>query len=279
MKILMTGATGLVGKNLKAKLEERGHEVVALGRKDFPPTTEQIKNANGLIHLAGENVAAKRWTASRKKALRDSRVETAAKIRDVLREQKQKLDFVVSASGIGFYGDRGDEWLTETSQPGDDFLSRLCLEWEAVVDTIPAERHVKLRLGAVLSSEGGFIKEVAPLFRKFGASRLGTGKQWFAWIHIDDVVNVFIRAVEENMRGAYNLNSPNPVTNEELTSQMAKVLGVWRSPSAPKLALKLLYGELTTALLGSQRARPEKLLNEGYRFAVPELNRALAELF
>lgn len=279
MKILMTGATGLVGTKLKAKLEQQGHKVIALGRKEIPPTPEQIENADGLIHLAGENVAAKRWTATRKKALRDSRVETAAKLRDALKEHKQKLAFVISASGIGYYGDRGEEWLTEESKPGHDFLSGLCLEWEAVVDTIPADRHVKFRLGAVLSSEGGFIKEVTPLFKKFGASRLGSGQQWFAWIFIDDVVNVFIRAVNEKMEGAYNLCSPNPVTNEELTAQMAKALDVWRSPSAPKIALRLLYGELSTALLASQRARPEKLLKEGYKFSVPELNRALAELF
>jgi uncharacterized protein (TIGR01777 family) len=278
MKILMSGATGLIGSQLKPRLESRGHQIIPLGRKDFPPRAELFKNVNGLIHLAGENVAAGRWTSERKQALRDSRVETAVKIREALHEASHHLNFVMSASGIGFYGDRKAEALSETSPPGDDFLSRLCLEWEAAVDTIPADRHVKFRLGVVMSSEGGFLKQVTPIFKRFGASRLGSGKQWFSWIHIEDVLNIFCRAVETPMDGVYNLTSPNPVTNADLTRALAKGLDVWPSLPVPRFVLRLMYGELGTALLSSQRALPKRLLNDGYDFVRPELNRVLAEL-
>lgn len=278
MKILMSGATGLVGSQLKARLESQGHQVSALGRKDFPPRSEFFKDVNGLIHLAGENVAAGRWTSERKQALRDSRVETAAEVRQALQEASRRLDFVISASGIGFYGDRGDEILTEASSPGDDFLSRLCLEWEAAVDTIAADRHVKFRLGVVMSRGGGFLKQVTPIFRRFGASRLGSGKQWFSWVHIDDVLNIFCRAVETPMDGTYNLTSPHPVTNSDLTRALAKGLDVWPALPVPRLALRLMYGELGEALLSSQRALPARLLDDGYVFVKPDLNRVLAEL-
>jgi hypothetical protein len=233
---------------------------------------------NGLIHLAGENVAAGRWTSERKQALRDSRIETAAKIREVLQEISHRLDFVISASGIGFYGDRQEEVLTEASPPGDDFLSRLCLEWEAAIDTIPADRHVKFRLGVVMGRGGGFLKQVTPIFKRFGASRLGSGKQWFSWIHVEDVLNIFCRAVERPMDGAYNLTSPNPVRNAELTKALAKTLDVWPALPVPRLVLRLMYGELGQTLLFSQRALPKRLLNDGYEFLKPDLNRSLAEL-
>jgi uncharacterized protein (TIGR01777 family) len=278
MKILMSGATGLVGSQLKIRLESRGHQIVPLGRKDFPPRPELFNGVTGLIHLAGENVVVGRWTSERKQALRDSRVETAAKIREALHEASQHLDFVISASGIGFYGDRKGETLTEASSVGDGFLSRLCLEWEAAVDTIPADRHVKFRLGVVMSRGGGFLKQVTPLFRRFGAGRLGSGKQWFSWIHIEDVLNIFCRAVETPMDGVYNLTSPNPVTNAELTRMLAKALDVWPALPVPKLVLRLMYGELGEALLSSQRAVPARLLNDGYEFVKPDLSRSLAEL-
>ncbi len=274
MNIVMTGSTGLLGKKLKSRLESMGHRILTIGRKDFPVDSEKLKDAEGLIHLAGENIAAKRWTAARKKALRDSRIETARQLGEGL---KSDLKFVISASGIGIYGDRGGELLSENSSPGEGFLSQLCRDWEAAADLIPANRHVKLRLGVVMSAEGGFFTEVAPIFKRIGASRLGSGKQWFSWVHIDDAIEVFLSAVNsEQMAGVYNVTSPEPVTNRELTHEMAKALGVWPAPPAPKFALKLLYGELAQALLSSQRGIPERLIRAGFQFKFPELSKALS---
>lgn len=276
MIIILTGSTGLLGRQLKANLEKAGHQLIAIGRISKPPSPELVAGAEGLIHLAGENIAAKRWSPERKKALRDSRIGTAALLKTSVIQAGLKLKFVISASGIGIYGDRGNELLNEKSKLGTDFLSELCRDWEAASDAIPASRHVKMRLGVVLAAEGGFLKEVAPLFKRFGASRLSSGEQWFSWVHIEDAIAAFLKAVEsENMTGAFNLTSPEPVTNKELTRELAKALNVWSAPPVPRLALKLLYGELADALLSSQRGIPDRLVTEGFKFKYSELQAAL----
>lgn len=296
MVILLTGATGLIGRALIPECLRRGYRVRALVRDveraraslgrdvelfpwtdgaDVPPAA--VRGIDGLVHLAGENIAAQRWSSARKKALRDSRVQTA----DALaRAMSAPIDFVISASGIGFYGDCGDEELTEAAPPGTDFLARLCLEWETASQRIPARRHVQTRFGVVLAANGGFLEQVTPLFKRLGASPLGSGQQFMSWIHIDDAVAVLMAAIERpSFTGAYNATAPVPLRNRELTRELAERLGVWNAPAVPGFALKLMYGELATALLSSQRALPSRLLVERIKFKYPDFKAALDPFF
>lgn len=291
MKIAMTGATGLVGSLTGKELVKSGHKIVALVRDpkkaklDFESEvfgwdaeksevpTEALKDVDAVIHLAGENVAKGRWTAKRKRQLVDSRIKAAFLLKQALAGRKLKLFH--SASAIGIFGDRGDEWLDAHSKPGEDFLSRLCIAWEEAADSILAERTVKTRFGIVLSEKGGFIEQVEPMFKRFGASRLGSGKQWFSWIHGDDVARLLVQVVnEESIRGVIHAVSPAPVTNEELTAELARQLKVRRAPPVPWFALRALYGEMANSLVASQRVRASKV--KGFEFEYPQLEKALS---
>lgn len=296
MKIVITGATGLIGRAFAFRAADLGHQITALVRDPSgakaklpagcelvqwdglksPPPPEKLKNCEAVVHLAGENVAAKRWNPARKKALRDSRVIAAAMLANGLEKAGVQPAVFVSASGIGIYGDRADEVLTEDSAPGNDFLARLCVKWETAADMMPAKRVVKLRFGAVLSPEGGFLAKVVPMFRRLGAAPLGSGRQWFSWVHIADVVQVLENSLMwPDYSGAFNVSAPGVVTNKELTLMLKEQIGAWPAPAAPAFALKILYGELAEALLGSQRAEPRRLLATGYQFKFPDLESAL----
>lgn len=293
---MLTGATGMVGKKLGTYLVQGGHKLVVLARNpeaartqlSYPceifkwegesavPPKEAFLQADAVIHLAGENIASERWTEDRKKRLRDSRIESAKRLSEAL--QGHKLKVFMTASGIGYYGSRGDEWLTEASTPGNDFLAQLCVEWEGAADQMPAERIMKARFGAVLAKEGGFIEKVVPMFKRFGASRLGMGGQWFSWIHIDDLCRLIVHQLADtSASGALNMVTPNPVTNAELTKTLGKAVGAWPGPPVPKFALQIMYGELAIALTGSQRVRSTKTWD--FKFLYPTLNSALAHLY
>lgn len=299
MSVLVTGATGLVGRELVTELLRHNHSVTALVRdpkaaarkldqrvKLFawdgikaPAPIEAFADVDSVVHLAGENVAGQRWSAERKKALRDSRVVSAENLRAGLVAAGRELKVFISASGVGYYGDRGDDKLSEREGPGEDFLARLCVEWEAAADRMTAARIVKARFGAVLSGEGGFLGEVVPLFRKLGASRLGSGKQWITWIHIDDLVDALLFALtDERVQGPVNMVAPEAVTNAQMTEELRKAVRTWSMPAAPKFALRWMYGELAGALLFSQRALPKKLEEWRFKFEYPKLKEALEDL-
>jgi len=293
---VLTGATGLIGRALGPELVKRGHTVRALVRDpkrakerlNFPceifawsgwevPPSQAMKGASALIHLAGENVVTERWTDKRKSELRKSRIQTAAALS---RGVKDNLEVFLTASGIGYYGDCADEVLTETANAGSDFLAQLCAEWEAASEKIHAERHLAMRFGAVLAKDEGFLATVVPMFKRFGASRLGNGQAYLAWIHVDDAVQILANAIEnQNFRGVYNVCAPEPLKNEDMTEILRQKIGAWKGPPAPAFALKLLYGELSGTLLGSQRAKPKRLLEEGYKFAYPDFKSALDRIF
>lgn len=298
MKILMTGATGLVGRALGIRLVREGHEVVALARDSerarakltFPcqlfawdgekndPPAAAFEDVDVIIHLAGEGIADKNWSEERKQHLRESRVQSAEKLARAARGTSLKA--FISASAIGYYGDRADEKLTEASTPGYGFLSDLCRDWENAADQVPAKRTVKLRFGVILSSMGGFLSRVVPLFQRLGASRLGSGAHYFSWIHIDDVVEAILLAINNNdLKGAVNVVAPNPVTNAEMTDELAKVLKCFRAPPVPGVALKLRYGEMSEVLLGSQRVAPRVLFDYGFKFRFERLEQALLNLY
>lgn len=299
MKILMTGGTGLVGNRLGQELVRQGHKVVLLAREgemaraklSYPceifewsgeeaPPTYSLEGVEGLIHLAGENIAGKRWSKERKKKLRNSRIETAKSLSRAFQIRGAPLKVFISASAVGIYGDRGDEVLSESSVVGNGFLSELCQEWELAGKSVPSERHVFARFGIVLSELGGFLDQVVPMFRMFGASRLGSGQQYISWIHLDDLVNMLMSALTDSRySGAINTVSPEPVTNKDLTAELAEVLKTFMAPPVPALALKLLYGELFQTLLGSQRVVPEVLQKLGFKFQHTDLKKTLAVIY
>lgn len=278
MRILVTGGTGMVGRAVGRRLA-RAHQLLVLsrdgrgaksrvsypaefvawdGRSELSPKI--LEGVEAVIHLAGENIARGRWSEERKRAMVDSRLNPLAQLKETITKSGRQLKILISASAIGIYGDRGEEWLAEDSPAGSGFLAELCQNWEKAALEVQARRTVMLRFGAVLGPEGGFLSEVTKMFRRFGASRLGRGGQFLSWIHIDDVVDVIAQALANPaFNGPINVVSPHPVTNGEMTDILRELTGSRRMPPAPAFALKLLYGEVSQVLLGSQRVRPDKL--------------------
>jgi uncharacterized protein len=298
MTILLTGGTGLLGNALGQELVKAGHKINVLTRdpsrarrklsypcklfewdgesEDVPPSA--CEGVGVLIHLAGENIAEKRWTAARKAQLRSSRINSAHALAKAF--ANRPLELVVGASGIGYYGDRGDEWLTEESSAGGDFLARLCVEWETSVRLIPARRTISLRLGVILSAGGGFLRQVVPLFLQLGASRLGDGRQFLSWIHIDDAVRLIMECMgNSKLEGAVNACAPEPITNRDWTAIIARRVGALPGPPVPSFALRVLYGQLSIALLGSQSASPRKALDAGFGFKHEKFQSAIDQIF
>ncbi len=296
MKILITGATGLIGSALSQTLEADGHQIVVLtrnperaaGRLAYawqperePPSVIAFEGVTAVIHLAGENVAA-RWTAEHKRRIRDSRVLGTRNLVLGMRQCPVPPSIFVAGTAVGLYGNRGDEQLTEQALPGSGFLADVCREWEAEIEQARAfgARTVALRTGVVLSRTGGALKTMLPAFQFGVAGKLGDGRQWFPWIHNADIVGLLQHALlNESVRGPLNAVSPNPVTNAEFTKELAALLHRPALLPVPKFALKLLFGEMAEVLLASQRVVPEAALQSGYQFRFPWLREALRELF
>ncbi|MGZ3873517.1 MAG: TIGR01777 family oxidoreductase [Mucilaginibacter sp.] len=295
--ILLTGGTGLIGNNLTTQLLAKGYRVSHLSRK--PGKAPRVKTflwdvGNGeidehctdgvdiIIHLAGAGIAEKRWTDERKKELIDSRTKSIGLIYQLLRAKKHTVTTVLSASAIGYYSDRGDELMTEDSPPSNDFMSRCCVAWEAAVDEGSALnlRIVKFRTGVVLDN-GGALKQMELPVKLYAGSPLGSGKQWVSWIHRQDVINMYLAAIEnETYSGVYNMVAPNPVTNKQLTAAIAKQLHkpLW-APNVPAFVLKLLMGEMSIVVLGSTKVSAQKIEKNGYSFKYPDLEAALKEIY
>jgi len=296
-KILITGATGLVGTELKKHLLNKGYEVNTLSRKKdndannfvwdvYKGTIEAdcLNGVDAIIHLAGEPVADKKWTDERKKQIIDSRVKSTELLFKTIRSKPElQLKSFISASAVGFYGDCGDEILTEESPKGYGFLADCCKLWEDAVDQGKkmSLRVVKLRTGIVLSNDGGALPQLDKPVKLFVGAGLGTGKQWTPWLHIDDMVEMYIEAIENpKMEGCYNACAPFPVTNIALTKAIAKQL---RRPfwpiKVPKKALELLLGERVDAVLMSNNTSAQKILDAGFKFKFTHLDDALKDLY
>jgi uncharacterized protein (TIGR01777 family) len=295
MRILVSGASGLVGRALVARLRATGHDVVALVRRDSGPGRGVLwdpdsgrfdhpgcEGADAVVHLAGENIASGRWTTARKERLRSSRVAGTLLLANGLARLARPPKVFVGASAIGIYGDRHDETLTERSEPGRGFLAELSAEWEAASATLDGlgVRRVLLRIGLVLAREGGALGKLALPFRCFAGGRTGSGRQWMSWITLDDLVAVIERTlVDDALRGVLNTVSPTPCRNAEFARTIGRVL---RRPAwlpAPAFALRLALGEMADALLlTSHRVVPERLEQAGFRFADRELEPALRRL-
>jgi len=295
-KILITGASGLIGSQLTDLLIARGHSVTYLGRskKSGQVSTflwnpiagtinlQVLEQIDTIVHLAGASVAERRWTDSRKKEILESRIKSTELLYQTLKNNPHTVKTFVSASAIGYYGFGGDDTVfIEEDKPGNDFLAQVTRQWENEVDKISALglRATKLRIGIVLSEKGGALKEMAKSI-KFGfGSSLGTGKQFLSWIHIDDLCEIFVRAIEDDkMRGTYNATT-GWCTNEEMTKAIASILKkpLWL-PSIPSFVLKIILGEMANIVLNGSKVSSEKIKQAGYRYEFASLNDALSNL-
>jgi uncharacterized protein len=288
--VAVTGATGLIGSALTDNLRARGHTVRRLVRSSPQPgdvlwdpahgtlDAGALSGVDAVVHLAGEPVA-HRWTAGRKRAIRESRVRSTDLLARAVVALPRKPRVFLSGSAVGYYGDRGDEVLDESASPGSDFLAGVAREWEGA--TMPMTdagvRVVLLRTGIVMSRKGGALAKLLPIFRLGGGGPLGSGKQWMSWIGLDDHVRAMEHALfTESMRGAANLVAPNPVTNAEFATTLGRVLARPALIPVPAFALELLYGEMARAtLLAGQRAVPKALSAAGFQFENSTLEGAL----
>jgi len=300
MKILVTGSSGLVGTALGSALARAGHTVCRLVRPQsaagegategfavaWNPGTGELGGAgvgaDAVVNLAGASIADGRWSKQRKELLRASRIDTTRALVNALAKMSARPSVLVSASAIGYYGDRRDETLTEERKPGTDFLAGLAQEWEA--EALKAEalgiRVVLARFGIILAREGGALPKMLTPFKLGVGGRLGSGNQWMSWVTLEDAVGILRFAIENaTVRGAINVVSPQPLQNEEFTRALAKAMHRPALFPAPAFALRLALGEMANALLlSSQRVAPRLLEKLGYRFLHPDLSAALKSL-
>jgi uncharacterized protein (TIGR01777 family) len=298
MKILITGATGLIGRALCHTLSEDGHIIVGVSRASGKPDGLEVAEMyqwdpqagplpeaaldqiDTVISLAGEPIA-KRWSDQQKKSIRDSRIVTTRNLVEGMRRAKRKPQVFVSSSAVGYYGNRGDEQLEETSPPGRGFMSEVCQEWEreAARASELGVRVALVRTGVVLSSDGGALQKMLPPFKLGLGGRLGSGKQWFPWIHIDDIAGIFRHAiVNARVTGPINGAAPQAATNAEFTRELGHALHRPVFVPVPEIALRMLMGEMADVLFDSQRVIPAVALASGYEFRHPQLGPALADV-
>lgn len=295
MKILIGGSHGLVGTALIKSLEAQGHEIFRLVRHAPTSKTEvewspdrysialaRIEGFDAVVNLAGESIAEGRWTDDKKRRIRESRVKGTKLLGDALANLMVPPKTFVCASAIGYYGNRGDELLTESSAAGDEFLAKVCAEWEeaTALATEKGIRVVNARFGVILDINGGALKKMLPPFRMGVGGRIGSGKQWMSWIALDDVIGgIQFALANDSMKGPVNFVAPAPVTNSEFTKTLGKVLSRPTIFPIPAFAIKLLFGEMGEALLlGGQRVAPKRLVAGGYEFSYPQLEPALAHI-
>lgn len=299
MNILISGATGFIGTRLCRQLGEDGHNVSALSRDPASavrllpllrrvspwdplisrPPEEAFENIDAVVHLAGESVAG-RWNSAKKRAIRESRILGTRHLVAEIESLGAKPKVLVSASAIGYYGDRGEELLDEEAPPGAGFLSEVCQAWEG--EAARAEelglRVVRLRSGIVLGAGGGALATMLPPFKLGLGGPLGSGHQWWSWVHLDDVIGVIVETLEdETLEGPLNLTAPRPLRQEEFARALGRVLGRPALLPAPAWALKLALGEFAGELLASQRVLPRQIQAQGYHFRFGELEPALRQ--
>ena len=296
--VLISGGSGFIGKKLTGLLIEKGYSVSILSRSPKQNTAdifyyqwdisthfieeESVLKADYIIHLAGENIADKRWTTKRKEAIVLSREKSIELLFTVLKKNNKKLDAFVSASGIGIYGAvNGDEICSENTLPANDFLGMTCQKWEAAADTIAdlGIRVVKIRTGLVLGKDDGFLKKLTPIFKMRLGSALGSGKQYMPWIHVDDLCAIYLEAIKNSdSTGAYNAAITDNTTNTVFSKTMAKIYGysIWL-PNIPAFLIKMVLGEMALIILTGRRVSSEKIEKTGFKFKFRNLEQALRD--
>jgi hypothetical protein len=296
LNITITGASGLIGRRLLKNLGGNGHALTVLSRHagtnvppgvavvawdpmNGPAPEDSVRNANAVIHLAGEPVA-QRWNADAKRRIRESRVVGTRNLVQALSKLRNTPQTLICASAVGYYGSRGDEVLREDSAPDNTYLAEVCAAWEkeAVAAEAFGMRVVRVRTGVVLDARGGALKSMLPPFRMGVGGKLGDGKQWMSWIHLADLAAMFQFALENEVRGALNGVAPIPVTNADFTQTLAKALHRPAIFPVPVFGLKLLFGEMSEILLASQRVLPAAPEAAGFQWGFPELGGALKDL-
>jgi len=292
-KVLVSGASGLIGSALLAGLQSSGYEVTRLVRGDAsgkgdiawdpssPLAPESVSGFDAVVHLAGESIVG-RWTDAKKRSVRESRVQGTRNFAEALAAAPQAPRVFISASAIGYYGDRGEENLREESSSGSGFLPEVCREWEAAAEPAAKAgiRTAQMRFGVVLSASGGALRKMLPPFRMGVGGNIGNGRQWMSWIDIDDVVGAIQHVIKtDNLHGPVNVVGPNSVRNAEFTKTLASVLSRPAIFPMPAFAARLVFGQMADELLlASQRVEPAKLLSTGYVFQQPELRSALENI-
>ncbi|MGQ9792895.1 MAG: TIGR01777 family oxidoreductase [Anaerolineae bacterium] len=301
MRVVITGGSGLIGRKLAAELAAAGYEVVVLSRRpqevqEAVPAGARVAvwdgrsaegwaaladGARAIVNLAGSNIAAGRWTPERKQSILQSRLSAGYAVVQAVQRAVYKPQVVVQASATGYYGPRGNEIVTEETAAGTDFLARVCEEWEHSSAPVAemGVRHVVIRIGMVLSREGGAFPRLVTPFRFFIGGPLGDGRQWFPWIHNADVAGAIRYLIEsDGASGAFNLVAPAPVTARDFARLLGRAMGRPAAMPVPAVVMRLLFGEMATILLYGQRAIPQRLLELGFRFQYPQLEDALHAL-
>ena len=291
-RTLISGSTGLIGRALVRRLEGDGHEVVRLVRPEsrgvvtgvtWDPARgvldpSELEGFDAVVHLAGENIANRRWSEEQKQRIRDSRVVGTTLLTETLAGLDNPPKVFACASAGGYYGDRGDEVLDDSAAPGTDFIAVATKEWEEACE--PAARAgirvVNLRISVVLTASGGMLKRVLPIFKLGLGGKLGSGAQYFSWITLEDTIESFVWAMEnEELSGGVNVTSPNPVTNAEFTRALGRALQRPAIFSVPKFALRIMQGDLSDVVVSSLRMKPKKLVESGFEFRHSEIEEAL----
>jgi uncharacterized protein (TIGR01777 family) len=300
MRVFITGGMGFVGTNLTKVLSANGHQVTVLDRSihEERPVPEGVSRVQGdstkpgpwqdevvehdvVINLAGASIF-QRWNSEVKKAIRESRILTTRNVVEALASREGKEAHLFSTSAVGYYGFHGDEFLSEDDPAGNDFLAQVGVDWEA--EALKARDHgarvVLTRFGLVLGRKGGVLGQLAPLFNRYLGSPLGSGRQWFSWVHAEDLANMFLFVLDrEEMEGPVNCTAPNPVRNRELTYTLAEALGKpVIMPFVPGFMLRLVLGEFANIILEGQRVVPTRLLESGFLFRFSTLKEALADI-
>jgi uncharacterized protein (TIGR01777 family) len=278
MRVTITGASGLIGSRLTAALQARGDEVTPLSLRNStgPAPADKLAGRDAVVHLAGENVA-QRWTDDARTRIRDSRVFGTRHLVQGIEHADPRPKALISASAVGYYGARGDERIDESAPPGDDFLAQVCNAWER--EAQEAEQHgvrvVRVRTGVLLDPGGGALKKMLLPFKLGAGGPVAGGRQYMPWIHIDDVVGIFLAAIDGDWSGAVNATAPEPVTNREFSKALGRALHRPAVAPIPGLAIRLLYGDMAAIVTTGQRVIPARAQELGYEFRHPDLDEAL----
>jgi uncharacterized protein (TIGR01777 family) len=277
MRITITGASGLIGSKLTAALTQRGDEVTKVSLRHGPPDPADLAGRDAIVHLAGENVA-QRWNDESRRKIRESREQGTRQLVEAIAQADPKPRALISSSAVGYYGPHGDEPLDESTPAGHDFLAEICVIWEREADKARelGLRVVKVRTGVVLDKQGGALSKMLLPFKLGGGGPVAGGRQYMPWIHVDDVVGIYLRAIDDPAwTGAVNATAPDPVTNKVFSTALGRALHRPAIAPIPGAAIRVLYGDMAEIVTTGQRVLPKRTLELGYTYQHADLDEAL----